>query len=139
MSNFQIISQWVAIASSLFAGIALIFNYFAFRKQQKNVQVDLLANVTTRYLNLVSKQEEYREKGKQGEFAVLFLNFLEWFAFIVNNKYLPFKMAEIYQGVILNWYEKMWKKQESALLTYLEDQPNKFSELNKLYEKLKAI
>ena len=130
------IIQWVAIASVIFAGIALLFNYFAFKKQQRNAQAILLVEFSSRYLELVDKQKEYREKDKRGEYAVLFLNFLEWFAYTVNNKYLSFEIAEIYQGIIVNWYEKVWIKQEENLSGYLEDQPYKFSELKKLYEKL---
>ena len=130
------IVQWVAIASAIFAGIALLLNYFAFKKQQRNVQAGLLVEFSSRYLELVDKQKEYREKGKKGEYAVLFLNFLEWLAYTVNNKYLSFDLAEIYKGVIINWYEKVWIRQEENLSGYLEDQPNKFSELKKLYEEL---
>ena len=130
------IAQWVAIATAFFAGIALLFNYFAFRKQHKSAQIGLLVEFSSRYLELIDKQKEYREMDKQGEYAVLFLNFLEWFAFTVNNKYLPFDMAEVYKGIIVNWYEKVWIKQEKNLSGYLEDQPYKFSELKELYKKL---
>lgn len=122
-----------ATISAFVAGIGLILNFVAFLRRQKLTQLSLLADFTSRYLGLIDKQEEYRAKGKQGEFAVLFLNLLEWFAYMVNHKYLPEEMARIYRGVIVNWHDKMWDRQKEALLTYMEDQPQKFAELDKLY------
>jgi hypothetical protein len=137
MSNGTIILQYVAIASAIFAGVGLFLNYFSFRRQQKNLQVNLLEDFASRYFSLIDKQEEYRKQNKIGQFSVLFLNHLEWFAYLVNNKHLPFRMAEIYQGIIINWYEKVLIKQKDVLKDYYEEQSKGFSELDKLYQKFK--
>ncbi len=131
------IYQWVAISSAIFAGIGLILSAVAFRQQQKNTQLNLLADFTSRYLDLIDKKEDYKAKGKYGEYVVIFLNLLEWFAYAVNHKHIPEEMAEIYQGVIVNWYERMWVKQRESIQTYIEDQPLKFFELEELYKKIK--
>ena len=101
MTTTTNILQCVGIVSATFAGVGLFLNYFAFRKQQKNLQVQLLEDFSSRYFSLIDKQEEYRKQKKVGQFSVLFLNHLEWFAYLVNNKYLPFKMGEIYQGIVI--------------------------------------
>lgn len=135
----SMVIQWIGITTALFAGIALILNFLAFRKQQKNTQVNLLAEFVSRFFDLIDKQKEYYKEKKIGEFCVLFLNLLEWFAYLVNHKYLPLEMAEIYQGVIINWYEKVRIGQKEVLADYLEDQPQKFSELDEFYKKLKRL
>ena len=137
MSIATIILQYVSAASAIFAGTGLLLNYCAFRKQQKNLQVKLLEEFSSRYFVLIDKQEEYRKQNKIGQFSVLFLNHLEWFAYLVNNKYLPFKMAEIYEGIIINWYEKALLKQGDVLKEYYEAQSKGFSELDKLYQRFK--
>jgi hypothetical protein len=131
------ILQYIGIASAFFAGTGLFLNFFVFHKQQKNTQVKLLEEFSSRYFSLIDRQEEYRKLNKIGQFSVLFLNHLEWFAYLVNNKHLPYKMAEIYQGIIVNWYERVVVKQKDALKDYYEDQPKGFSELGKLYKKFK--
>jgi len=131
------VTQYVAIAAAVFAGIALLFNYFAFRKQQKNTKVNLLADFSTRFFDLNHKQKDYVDKGKVGQFNVLFLNLLEWFAYLVNHKYLDFEMSEIYHGVIINWYNRVRLGQKEVLKGYYEDQKYKFSELDEFYKELK--
>ena len=131
------VTQYVAIAAAVFAGIALLFNYFAFRKQQKNTKVNLLADFSTRFFDLNDKQKDYIERRKVGNFNVLFLNLLEWFAYLVNHKYLDFEMSEIYHGVIINWYNRVRLGQEEALKGYYEDQKYKFTELDEFYKELK--
>jgi len=134
-----LIIQCIGIASAIFAGTGLLLNYCAFRKQQKNIQVNLLEVFSSRYLVLVDKREEYLRQNKIGQYQVLFLNHLEWFAYLVNHKYLPLEMAEIYQGIIVNWYDKVIVEQGHILKDYYEDQPKGFSEIEKLYRKLKAL
>jgi len=131
------VTQYVAIAAAVFAGIALLFNYFAFRKQQRNTKVNLLADFSMRFFDIIHKQKDYVDKGKVGLFNVMFLNLLEWFAYLINHKYLDFGMSEIYHGVIINWYNKVRLGQEEVLKGYMEDQKYKFSELDEFYKKLK--
>lgn len=138
MFDLQTITSFVAIVSALFAGIALILNFRVFKKQQKNIQVNLLADFSTRFFDLIDKQKEYVNEEKIGQFNVLFLNLLEWFTYLVNHGYLPFGMSEMYHGVIINWYNKVRKGQEELLKGYMEDQKYKFSELDKFYENLKS-
>jgi len=52
------ILQYVSIAAATFAGIDLFLNYFSFRRQQKNLQVNLLEDFAARYFSLIEKQEE---------------------------------------------------------------------------------
>jgi hypothetical protein len=52
------ILQYVSIAAATFAGIGLFLNYFSFRRQQKNLQVNLLEDFAARYFSLIEKQEE---------------------------------------------------------------------------------
>jgi len=132
------IIQWVAIASAIFAGIALLFNAFAFKKQQRNSQLILLRDFVAKNVDLLDKQREYEKQKKIGDFCVIFLGHLEWLAYLVNNKFIPLKMADLYRGLIINWYEKVRIGQEDVLADYIEGQPLAFSELDKLYKKLKA-
>jgi len=133
----SMIIQYVTIASGVFAGIALFFNYFAFRKQQRNSNAILLSEFTSRYFSLIDQKKEYASGEKIGRFNIMFLNHLEWLAYMINHGYLPLDIAEIYQGVIINWYEKVRIGQEEVLSGYFEDQPNKFKDLDILYKKLK--
>ncbi len=128
--------QYAAIFASLFAGIALFFNYFAFRKQQRNSRATLLSEFTSRYFSLIEQKKDYSGE-RIGQFNIMFLNHLEWLAYMINHKYLPLDMAEVYQGVIINWYERVRIGQEKALSGYFEEQSNKFKELDVLYKKLK--
>ncbi len=127
------VTQYVAIVAAVFAGIALFFNYFAFRKQQKNTKVNLLADFSTRFFDLFHKQKDY----EVGQFNVQVLNLLEWFAYMLNHKYLDFGMSEMYHGVIINWYHKVRLGQKEVLKGYMEDQKYKFCELDEFYKKLK--
>ena len=131
------VTQYVAIAAAIFAGIALLFNYFAFRKQQKNIQVMLLREFVDKNVELLVKQKEYESKNKIGDFCVIFLGHLEWLAYLVNNKFIPLKMVDLYRGLIVNWYKKVRIDQKEVLADYMERQPRAFSELDELYEKLK--
>jgi len=131
------IIQWVAIASSVFAGIALLFNAFIFQRQQRNSRVILLREFVAKNVDLLDKQKEYEEQGKIGDFCVIFLGHLEWLAYLVNHNFIKLKMADLYRGLVINWYEKVRIGQKNVLADYLEEQPLAFSELDRLYEKLK--
>lgn len=120
------------------AAVALGWNAYVFRKEQKNVQVTLLADFIARATELLDKQKEYEKEGKLGFFCVLFLGHLEWLAYLVNNDYLSFEMADLYRGMVINWYEKVLIKQKDVLSEYLEEHPQSFSELESLYQKMKT-
>ncbi len=132
------IIQWIGIITATFAGIALVLNYFAFRKQQKNTQLMLLREFVAKNVDLLDKQKEYESQNKIGDFCVIFLGHLEWLAYLVNNKFIPLKMADLYRGLIVNWYKKVRIGQKEVLADYMEGQPQAFSELDELYEKLKS-
>lgn len=128
----------IAFTSAIVAFIALMLNFIVFKNQRKNTRVTLLNEFSSRYFDIIDKQKEYSEGEKIGQFNVMFLNHLEWLAYLINHNYLPLDMAEIYQGVIINWYEKVRIGQEEILSDYFEDQPLKFKDLDILYKKLKS-
>lgn len=131
------IIQWIGIIAVIFAGIALLLNYFAFRQQQKNNQVMLLREFVAKNVDLLDKKREYESQNKIGDFFIIFLGHLEWLAYLVNKEFIPLKMADLYRGLIVNWYKKAYLDQKEVLADYMEGQPQAFSELGELYEKLK--
>ena len=129
--------EQIAITQAIIAFIALLLNLIVFKNQKKTTRVTLLNEFSSRYFDIIDKQNEYSEGEKIGQFNVMFLNHLEWLAYLVNRRYLPLDMAEIYQGVIINWYEKVRIGQREVLSDYFENQPHEFKDLDILYKKLK--
>ncbi|MGR3309948.1 MAG: hypothetical protein ACUZ77_04160 [Candidatus Brocadiales bacterium] len=131
--------QVFTVVSGLTAAVALIMNFFVFRSVQKNVEVQLLADCVDRVSVLLEKQKDYEKEKKQGNFCVLFLGQLEWLAYLVNKGHLPFaEVAILYRGLVVTWYEGFVIKERSVLSDYLEVQPEDFTELKILYQKLKS-
>lgn len=127
----------VAIFSACFAGGALIWNGFIFRREQKNAQVKLLADFLFKAVELQDKEKDYIKEGKVADWCLLFLSHLEYLAYLVNKGYLPIEMTDLYRGMVITWYEEYLIKQKDTLLQYTVDRPQAFSELKALYEKLK--
>lgn len=128
------IEQWATIISGGAAAIALIFNSFTFWKQKRSTDAALLANITDRFFELEEKRKEYGEE-KKNQYDFLYLNFLEWFSYLVNMKYIPFRMAEIYQNTITYKYEYWSKNKENIQTVMVKNLPEEFSELKRLYKR----
>ena len=131
--------QIATIATTIFAGVALILNYFLFKRGLEQQQANLLTELITKNLTFLEKQKEYEEKGRLGEFFVIFLNQLELIAYLINNNYIPFRMSNIYQGFIKGWHQRVLVDQKDKFKKYHIPQPEAFKEIKKLCKKYEEI
>jgi len=121
-------------------GIVLAFGVSCKELYESNRtrQLELLTNVFNNIKQLELKlYKDYKDKDEQTkrEWDSLLFNSIEYFAFLVNKKYVKDKkMICFFKDAIINWYEKIF-------LGHYEfkdiDDISVFPEMKELYKKLK--
>ena len=130
---------WViSIGSAIFAGIGLFLNWLAIRGNNKTMQLQLLSdsfkNIKETELTLY---KDYKNKGAkiQKEWGSLFFNSVNFFCFLVNEKFIKNKkMIGFFKSTIIAWYEEIF------IMMYDKKEINDetlFPEFKKLYNLIK--
>jgi hypothetical protein len=135
-------TTWAAIAqvlSTLIALVAVLFALWTIRQNRQTIQLQVLESVMHDIRDLFFKYEqEYKSRPEPEKRAwdSMFFNTVEYFCFLVNNKFLSHPKALLFfADSIVVYYEKMY------VVNYAEDHvkdPAKFAEFKKLYLKLTA-
>jgi hypothetical protein len=128
----------IQIIAGIVAAIGLVIAYFAFKRNRESIETNLTENIF-RDLRALEK-EKYgltEDIEKKKDWASLFFNTLEWFAFLVNEKKIKDeKIKNFFKEAIVDWYEIIFLDND-----YIEDKQvtnaKEFPEFKKLYKKLK--
>ena len=139
MDTYQYVVDGVQVIAGIVAAFGLIIAYFAFKRNRESIETNLAENIF-RDLRALEK-EKYglpEDTEKKMDWASLFFNTLEWFAFLVNEKKIKDgKIRSFFKDAIIEWYEELFLDKD-----YIEDKqvtnPKEFPEFKKLYKKLKG-
>ena len=131
------ISLIVATLSAGCAAGSLIFNYLLIHESSKTRQLQLFENIFLEIKNterlLYDKYKKLDSNAKK-EWDSLFFNTLEFFAFLINKKYLEDKkIIGFFDDAIVDWYERIFMEYHKKDL----DDPKIYPELKKLYKCIK--
>lgn len=131
---FESIAHVITVVADICVAIALGLNAWAFYKERRTTQVNIFNDFYKQAVEILDKKKDYEKDGKVFEWAITFLNHLEYLSILVNKGCLSFSFAEIYKPYVVKWYEEVVDRQ---LEDYLRETPEKFSEFKKLYLRLK--
>jgi len=128
----------VALASAIFAGIALVYSGYQTYSDKKTRQLVLLETVYHDIQNLEQRfYDNFQNKTSQERetWYYQFFNQLEWFSFLVNEKKIDDeKLINYFKPSIIEWYEKIFLIQ---IKKEVIDDPSQFSEFKILYKQFK--
>lgn len=132
---------YTAIFSTIFAGIALILNWLAIRKNTYFNQVKLIESVENQLLEhhfSISVLKRELRKGKNNEINTKFTHFMNTVNFIsflfLNNIIKDKKLKEYFNPYLIKIYEEYyirfikkeaWGKRHSELYNYYQKIKNK--------------
>jgi hypothetical protein len=134
--------QYMLDGAQIAAGFATLAGfgiaYFAFKRNRESTETNLAENIFRDLRTLEKEKYELpNDIDKKKDWASLFFNTLEWFAFLVNEKKIKDeKIKDFFKDAIINWYEKIFLDED-----YIEEKQasndNEYPEFKKLYKKLK--
>ena len=128
----------VSILSALFALIGILLTIVTIRRNNQARQLEMLRGVFTDILALekelydryASSSEDQKKKWDS-----LLFNSIEFFAFLVNNKYVSdVKMIGFFRDAIVGWYEGIFLSHHSQ--KDISDE-NLYPEMRRLYKRMK--
>lgn len=129
------IPEIVAIVSAVLAFFGLVFTGYQIRLSRRTLSLHLFERVFLEIKSLEKIIGSLVPKGDESEldkWKSQFFNTLEFFAFIVNRKYLADqKLVDFFREAFIGWYEKIFKKSER-----FAKEPSAFPEMRYLYSKL---
>jgi hypothetical protein len=135
MINNQIMSgeSTAAWIGSLAATIGLFFTGWQLRGNNKETQLQvaekLFSDIKQLEADLYAIPKD--ESAKVKHWQVLFLNQLEWAAFLINHKKIKdIELRQFFEMAMKDWYNQIY-------LTYLDRKESDFEELQKWYKQFK--
>jgi len=131
-------SQIAVAIAVIFSGIALWISAKAIKLQQDSVNTSLFLNFYNRINDILEKEKEYKSDRRLSEWCITLLSHFEYLAFMANRNLISFELVELYKEMIITWYDKVLIEQKDDLSDYNLDHQDTFSELKKLYKKIKT-
>jgi len=129
------IPELVAIISAVLAFLGLIFTGCQICLSRRTLSLHLFERVFLEIKSLEEKIGSMASKGDKSELDLWnsqFFNTLEFFAFMVNQKYLADqKLVGFFRPAFIDWYKRIFLKTDR----YAQDQ-NAFPEMRALYSTL---
>lgn len=131
------LSGIAAAIASIIAFIALLYTVKEFRSNRKTEELQIFDKT---YYNIITTERFLREKYSQNptrkvEWDNELYNQIEYFSFLVNNKFIEdSRLYNYLGGAVIGWYEDIFKKFASP-----QDQldPKTYAEWKRLYSFLK--
>jgi LPS O-antigen subunit length determinant protein (WzzB/FepE family) len=136
--TFTLWSQIGTIIAAFAAVIALCLNYKALKENSKTRELQLFDQIFSKIIAL--EDQYYREYANKTPEEIknwlsLFLNTLEFKAFLINNNYLKKEFIDFYRDAFIAYYKNIFLK-------YVPDKDqkdqNKYQEIKKLYNFLQT-
>jgi cytochrome b561 len=125
---------YISAISAIIAAIAVCFSAWSIRESRKTRNVQLFYNIFKDILALEEKQKASMKKEEKEAWNSLFFNSLEFFSFLINHKLLARdKTLTFFEDSITLWYEKIFVTQVPK---EKQENPEKYTELKKLYKEL---
>lgn len=130
-----------AAISAVAAAIALVFNAVAVRQANRSRNLDLFDRIFASIAHLEERLQDTvaNPATPSGNYVILswrglLLNRLEYFAFLVNGRYLEDeRLVGFFRETIIRWYEEIFLKLGDK--SEKED-PKVYPELKNLYRRL---
>jgi len=129
----------VASISAALAGIGLILAWWGLRAETKVRQLQILDNTLNNInqtVQLLYDKYEAESEDKKKQWDSQLFNQIEYFSFLVNNKFLKDKrLIEFFKDAIIMWYEEIFLKH------YPKDQIENtrlYPEMKILYKRFKS-
>jgi hypothetical protein len=136
MSDIQSWAVLVASLSAAFAAVALVLNTMAIKESRRTRELQTFYGIFKDLISLEDKQRDYYlTEGGMIAWNSLFFNTLEFFSFLLNEKFLKDpKVLAFFEDAIKKFYEHMFLK-------YISEEKQKdtktYPEFKKLYASVK--
>jgi hypothetical protein len=135
MDFYQSLIIGLQIASGFGAMIGLIITFIAFRRNRGTVETDLAEDIFKDLRMLEKEKYELSNDIKtKKDWASLFFNTLEWFAFLVNEKKIKDKKIKgFFKEAVTNWHDEIFLDADYIDEDQVTDD-NEYPEFKKLYK-----